>query len=247
MPRSGGKSEARPSWLKSPNKLGTYLSTYCSRDERCYAPGLHFIDDNELPPITLGVEEFDKELIRIHFMNRPLKSHDHISIKYVWAGSRDLYKNVSASRSMHFMAGSNGSKANEIFLECCNSYRRYYQGIKAELKLHHKIQMFQFKPMEKRGLAVVVAWRKLTIMDYMLPCLLNSCDNRFVILVGERFSQDEMRALDGENLERALKKETSTVEDRDWSGKTVETLNAGDVGEPEIMNAGGVGGLESMV
>ncbi|GFY11036.1 hypothetical protein TNCV_2201441 [Trichonephila clavipes] len=43
------------------------------------------------------------------------------------------------------------------------------------------------------------------------------------------------------------KEESSTVEDRDWSGKTVETLNAGNVGEPEIMNAGGVGGLKSMV
>ncbi|GFV39833.1 uncharacterized protein TNCV_4144701 [Trichonephila clavipes] len=32
--RSGGQSEARPPVFKSPSKLGTHLSTHCSRDER---------------------------------------------------------------------------------------------------------------------------------------------------------------------------------------------------------------------
>ncbi|GFV32234.1 hypothetical protein TNCV_1675201 [Trichonephila clavipes] len=51
------------------------------------------------------------------------------------------------------------------------------------------------------------------------------------------FLGDERRALDGENLnKKALKKETWTVEDRDWIRKRGDTLNAG-----------GVGGLESMV
>ncbi|GFT31813.1 hypothetical protein TNCV_2035461 [Trichonephila clavipes] len=50
------------------------------------------------------------------------------------------------------------------------------------------------------------------------------------------FLGNERRALDEENLKRTLKKETWTVEDRDWCGKKGET-----------MNAGGVGGLESMV
>ncbi|GFV38278.1 hypothetical protein TNCV_1723591 [Trichonephila clavipes] len=31
--RSGGQSEARPSVFKSPGKLGSHLSTHCSRDE----------------------------------------------------------------------------------------------------------------------------------------------------------------------------------------------------------------------
>ncbi|GFX01609.1 hypothetical protein TNCV_3971091 [Trichonephila clavipes] len=43
------------------------------------------------------------------------------------------------------------------------------------------------------------------------------------------------------------KKGTWTVEDRDWSGKRGETPNAGGVGERVTKNAGGVGGLESMV
>ncbi|GFX50041.1 hypothetical protein TNCV_2375301 [Trichonephila clavipes] len=34
MSRSGGQSEARPPVFKSPSKLGTHLSTHCSRDER---------------------------------------------------------------------------------------------------------------------------------------------------------------------------------------------------------------------
>ncbi|GFT43075.1 hypothetical protein TNCV_4560741 [Trichonephila clavipes] len=42
-------------------------------------------------------------------------------------------------------------------------------------------------------------------------------------------------------------KEAWTVADRDWSGKRGETLNANGVEEPETMNAGSVGGLESMV
>ncbi|GFV78580.1 hypothetical protein TNCV_1888861 [Trichonephila clavipes] len=33
MSRSGGHSEARPPVFKSPSKLGTHLSTHCSRDE----------------------------------------------------------------------------------------------------------------------------------------------------------------------------------------------------------------------
>ncbi|PRD34028.1 UNVERIFIED_CONTAM: hypothetical protein NCL1_15856 [Trichonephila clavipes] len=33
MPRSGGQSEARSPVIKSPRKLGTHLSTHCSRDE----------------------------------------------------------------------------------------------------------------------------------------------------------------------------------------------------------------------
>ncbi|GFW93125.1 hypothetical protein TNCV_3888661 [Trichonephila clavipes] len=34
MSRSGGNSEARPPVFKSPNKLGTHLSTHCSWNER---------------------------------------------------------------------------------------------------------------------------------------------------------------------------------------------------------------------
>ncbi|GFV82050.1 hypothetical protein TNCV_3152481 [Trichonephila clavipes] len=47
--------------------------------------------------------------------------------------------------------------------------------------------------------------------------------------------------------ESPKKKETWTVEHRDWIRKRGETLNAGGIGEPETMNAGGIGGLESMV
>ncbi|GFV48175.1 hypothetical protein TNCV_3554541 [Trichonephila clavipes] len=36
--RSGGQSEARPPALKSSSKLGTHLSTHCSRDERLSRP-----------------------------------------------------------------------------------------------------------------------------------------------------------------------------------------------------------------
>ncbi|GFV79429.1 hypothetical protein TNCV_1904011 [Trichonephila clavipes] len=43
------------------------------------------------------------------------------------------------------------------------------------------------------------------------------------------------------------KKETWTMEDRDWSRKRVETMNAGGVEKPETMNAGGVGEPETMV
>ncbi|GFU63637.1 hypothetical protein TNCV_4588421 [Trichonephila clavipes] len=38
MCRSGGQSEARPPVFKSPSKLGTHLSTHCSRDERLIQP-----------------------------------------------------------------------------------------------------------------------------------------------------------------------------------------------------------------
>ncbi|GFW08149.1 uncharacterized protein TNCV_2979161 [Trichonephila clavipes] len=38
MSRSGGQSEVRPPVLKSPSKLGTHLSTHCSRDERMSRP-----------------------------------------------------------------------------------------------------------------------------------------------------------------------------------------------------------------
>ncbi|GFW42350.1 uncharacterized protein TNCV_239471 [Trichonephila clavipes] len=38
MSRSGGQSEAKPPVFKSPSKLGTHLSTYCSRDERLSRP-----------------------------------------------------------------------------------------------------------------------------------------------------------------------------------------------------------------
>ncbi|GFX96101.1 hypothetical protein TNCV_2289911 [Trichonephila clavipes] len=38
MSRSGGQFEARPSVFKSPSKLGTHLSTHCSRDERLSRP-----------------------------------------------------------------------------------------------------------------------------------------------------------------------------------------------------------------
>ncbi|GFV63262.1 uncharacterized protein TNCV_1732021 [Trichonephila clavipes] len=40
MSRSGGQSEARPPVFKSPSKLGTHLSTHCSRDERLCRPCL---------------------------------------------------------------------------------------------------------------------------------------------------------------------------------------------------------------
>ncbi|GFU78672.1 hypothetical protein TNCV_2302831 [Trichonephila clavipes] len=36
--RSGGQSEARPPVIKFPSKLGTHLSTYCSRKERLSRP-----------------------------------------------------------------------------------------------------------------------------------------------------------------------------------------------------------------
>ncbi|GFY27165.1 hypothetical protein TNCV_2067861 [Trichonephila clavipes] len=49
MPRSGGQSEARPPVFKSPNKLGTHLSTHCTDNsninynsqckEGCGSPG----------------------------------------------------------------------------------------------------------------------------------------------------------------------------------------------------------------
>ncbi|GFT41395.1 hypothetical protein TNCV_3890161 [Trichonephila clavipes] len=59
---------------------------------------------------------------------------------------------------------------------------------------------------------------------------------------------DERRALDGENLKKKpWKKETWTVEYRDWSRKRGVTLNAGGIEEPETMNVVGVGALESMV
>ncbi|GFW94728.1 hypothetical protein TNCV_4247681 [Trichonephila clavipes] len=48
-------------------------------------------------------------------------------------------------------------------------------------------------------------------------------------------------------LEENPEKRTRTVEDRDWSRKRGETLNAGGVGEPETMHEGCVGGMESMV
>ncbi|GFX03415.1 hypothetical protein TNCV_4634271 [Trichonephila clavipes] len=38
MSRSGGQSEVRHPVFKSPNKLGTHLSTHCSRDERLSRP-----------------------------------------------------------------------------------------------------------------------------------------------------------------------------------------------------------------
>ncbi|GFX11170.1 hypothetical protein TNCV_4424291 [Trichonephila clavipes] len=38
MSRSGGLSEARPSVFKSSRKLGTHLSTPCSRDQRLSRP-----------------------------------------------------------------------------------------------------------------------------------------------------------------------------------------------------------------
>ncbi|GFW75296.1 uncharacterized protein TNCV_4189511 [Trichonephila clavipes] len=38
MPRSGGHSEERTPVFKSPSKLGTHLSTHCSRDERLSGP-----------------------------------------------------------------------------------------------------------------------------------------------------------------------------------------------------------------
>ncbi|GFV93514.1 hypothetical protein TNCV_1988281 [Trichonephila clavipes] len=38
MSRSGGQTEARPSVFKSQSKLGTYLSTHCSKDERLSRP-----------------------------------------------------------------------------------------------------------------------------------------------------------------------------------------------------------------
>ncbi|GFV16291.1 hypothetical protein TNCV_1670961 [Trichonephila clavipes] len=62
------------------------------------------------------------------------------------------------------------------------------------------------------------------------------------------FLGDERRDLDGENLGRALKKR-----DLDGGGQRLEwkerrdPLNAGGFGEPETMNASGVGGLESQV
>ncbi|GFT83628.1 hypothetical protein TNCV_2825701 [Trichonephila clavipes] len=34
----GGQSEARSPMFKSPSKLGTHLSTHCSRDERLSRP-----------------------------------------------------------------------------------------------------------------------------------------------------------------------------------------------------------------
>ncbi|GFU78278.1 hypothetical protein TNCV_5008551 [Trichonephila clavipes] len=39
MPRSDGRSEARSPVFKSPRKLGTHLSTNCSRDERIATAG----------------------------------------------------------------------------------------------------------------------------------------------------------------------------------------------------------------
>ncbi|GFY06677.1 hypothetical protein TNCV_3525331 [Trichonephila clavipes] len=38
--RTGGQSEERPPVFKSPSKLGTHLSTHCSRDERLNRPCL---------------------------------------------------------------------------------------------------------------------------------------------------------------------------------------------------------------
>ncbi|GFW15458.1 hypothetical protein TNCV_4655981 [Trichonephila clavipes] len=38
MYRSGGQSEVKPQVFKSPNKLGTHLSTHCSREERLGRP-----------------------------------------------------------------------------------------------------------------------------------------------------------------------------------------------------------------
>ncbi|GFV64250.1 uncharacterized protein TNCV_3000151 [Trichonephila clavipes] len=38
MSRSGGLSGARPPVSKSPSKLGTHLSTHCSRDEKLSRP-----------------------------------------------------------------------------------------------------------------------------------------------------------------------------------------------------------------
>ncbi|GFU99225.1 hypothetical protein TNCV_3074941 [Trichonephila clavipes] len=66
-----------------------------------------------------------------------------------------------------------------------------------------------------------------------------------------RTNRTIMRAVEERRLlrreESPEEKETWTVADRDWSGKRGEILNANGVGEPETMNAGGVGGLESMV
>ncbi|GFV79076.1 hypothetical protein TNCV_2612621 [Trichonephila clavipes] len=47
MSRFGGLSEVRPSVFKTPSKLGTHLSTHCSRDERLSQPW---------PARTCGVE-----------------------------------------------------------------------------------------------------------------------------------------------------------------------------------------------
>ncbi|GFT22464.1 hypothetical protein TNCV_3274291 [Trichonephila clavipes] len=38
MSRSDGQSEAEPPVFKSPSKLGTHLSTHCSRDKRLGPP-----------------------------------------------------------------------------------------------------------------------------------------------------------------------------------------------------------------
>ncbi|GFY35329.1 hypothetical protein TNCV_796811 [Trichonephila clavipes] len=38
MSPSGGQSEARSPVFESPNKLGTHLSSHCSRDERLSRP-----------------------------------------------------------------------------------------------------------------------------------------------------------------------------------------------------------------
>ncbi|GFV61414.1 hypothetical protein TNCV_2215281 [Trichonephila clavipes] len=46
--------------------------------------------------------------------------------------------------------------------------------------------------------------------------------------VNNQGERDERRALDGENLRRALKKRK---EDRDWSGKEGKTMNVSGVGE----------------
>ncbi|GFU46601.1 hypothetical protein TNCV_1546201 [Trichonephila clavipes] len=62
MSRSDGQSEARPQCFKSPSKLGTHLSTHCSRDERLSRP---------CPPQEKNPNLWCGSAIRYHSTPRP--------------------------------------------------------------------------------------------------------------------------------------------------------------------------------
>ncbi|GFV66696.1 hypothetical protein TNCV_2595161 [Trichonephila clavipes] len=71
MSRSDGQSEARPPVFKSPSKLGTPLSTHCSRDERLSQP---------CPTRKLNSDLWCGSAIRYHSTTGPSNVH-YVPIK----------------------------------------------------------------------------------------------------------------------------------------------------------------------
>ncbi|GFX18232.1 hypothetical protein TNCV_4305341 [Trichonephila clavipes] len=68
MSRSDGQSEVRPPVFKSPSKLGTHLSTHCSKDERLSRP---------CPAREKNPDLWCGSAIRYHSTTRPNSFHSH--------------------------------------------------------------------------------------------------------------------------------------------------------------------------